>query len=97
MSNSNNHGGVRPGAGRPTKSDEQKLIDKLSPLDPLVIKAIKEGVTEGNYKFVNLYMNYMYGKPKERMEVSNHSHGMELIDKLLALDEETIKQQIEDE
>ena len=37
----NGHGGVREGAGRPRKSDEQKIIEMLSPYETKALKALK--------------------------------------------------------
>ena len=52
------------GGGRPSKNDEIKMIQQLTPLEPLAYNAIKKGLERGEYKFVQLYMNYYWGKPK---------------------------------
>ena len=36
------NGGKREGAGRKPKSEESKLIEKLSPLEPLAFAALKK-------------------------------------------------------
>ena len=58
------------GGGRPTKNDEIKLIEELTPLEPIAYNAMKRGLERGEYKFVQLYMNYYWGKPKQITEVN---------------------------
>lgn len=62
--------GVKGRSGRPSKSEEQKMVETLSPLIPKVYKAIEEGVEKGNFKYVQLVLNYLYGKPHQAKEVS---------------------------
>lgn len=62
------HGGARQGAGRKSKSDEQKLIEKLSPMEDIAHQALKENVTAGEAWAVKLYFEYMYGKPKQSID-----------------------------
>ena len=58
-------GGRREGAGRKSKSEEQKLAEKLGEFETEALAALKDGVTSGRSWAIQLYMNYMYGKPKE--------------------------------
>tara|TARA_Y100000385_G_C12891112_1_gene550004 strand:+ start:309 stop:572 length:264 start_codon:yes stop_codon:yes gene_type:complete len=58
------------GGGRPTKNDEIKLIEELSPLEPAAFKALKKGLERGEFKYVQLFMNYYYGKPKQIKELT---------------------------
>ena len=64
-----NNGGARIGAGRKPKQEEVQLIEKLTPLEPLAFKALKKGLEEGDFKFVQLYYNYFAGKPKETKDI----------------------------
>ena len=57
------------GGGRPTKNDEIKLIEQLKPLEPLAYSALKAGLKRGEFKFVQLFMNYYYGKPKQIIDI----------------------------
>jgi len=57
------------GGGRPTKNDEIKLIEQLTPLEPLAYSALKEGLKRGEFKYVQLFFNYYYGKPKQITEI----------------------------
>jgi len=65
-----NNGGVRSGAGRPGKADEQKLIEKLTPLAAKAYKALEDGLDDGNNWAVKMWFEYMYGRPKEKLEVT---------------------------
>ena len=58
------------GGGRPTKNDEIKLIEQLSPLEPEAYSALKAGLERGEFKYVQLFMNYYWGKPKQITEVN---------------------------
>ena len=64
------HGGKREGAGRKPKSEELELIEKLTPLHDLAMDALKKGLEKGQYQFVQLYMSYYYGKPKETKDIT---------------------------
>jgi hypothetical protein len=64
------HGGKRKGAGRKSKSDEQALVEKLSPLSEKVFKALDNAIQEENSWALRLWFEYMYGKPRERVEVT---------------------------
>ena len=64
------HGGKRDGAGRKAKKDEQKLIERLSPMEDLAHEKLKEAVTEGEQWAIKLYFEYMYGRPKQTMDVT---------------------------
>ena len=57
------------GGGRPTKNDEIKLIEELTPLEPAAYQALRKGLERGEFKFVQLFMNYYYGKPKQIQEI----------------------------
>ena len=57
------------GGGRPTKNDEIKLIEQLTPLEPEAYSALKGGLERGEFKYVQLFFNYYYGKPKQITEI----------------------------
>ncbi|MDA9595646.1 hypothetical protein N9R90_00600 [Flavobacteriaceae bacterium] len=57
------------GGGRPTKNDEIKLIEQLTPLEPEAYSALKAGLQRGEFKYVQLFFNYYYGKPKQITEI----------------------------
>ena len=58
------------GGGRPTKNDEIKLIEQLTPMEPAAYQALKAGLERGEFKYVQLFMNYYWGKPKQITEVN---------------------------
>jgi len=60
-------------SGRKPKTDEQKLIEKLSPLEPKIFKALEKGIEENNFRCIQLAMAYLYGKPtyKTNIAISN--------------------------
>ena len=58
-------------AGRKPKAEEQAIIEKLSPLEPLAFKALENSLEEEESWAVKLYFDYVYGKPKETRTVIN--------------------------
>ena len=70
MDGRSNNGGAREGAGRKPKTEEHELIEKLSPLESKAFKALDNALQEGSNWAVKLWFEYMYGKPKEKVEVT---------------------------
>jgi len=68
-------GGARDGAGRKSKAEEQSLIEKLTPLEPLAFKALNDALKDGKDWAVKLFFQYNFGMPKQtidnKVEVSN--------------------------
>jgi hypothetical protein len=60
-----NKGTLGNNGGRKPKAEEQKLIEKLSPLEPLAFDALKKAIKEGKDWAVKLFFNYQYGMPKQ--------------------------------
>lgn len=71
MDNRKNNGGHPTNGGRKPKADEDKLIQRLSQLDDISFKCLEDGIKEGNYQFWNKFMEFRYGKPKERMDLTS--------------------------
>ena len=67
------NGGARKGAGRKPKAEEQKLIEKLTPLEDAGYKALKNALEDEQGWAVKLFFEYMYGKPKQVID-SNNTH-----------------------
>ena len=65
-----NNGGARAGAGRKHKADEIKLVERLSPLEDDALAALTEGVKSGDIKWIQLYLNYYLGKPRETRDIT---------------------------
>ena len=64
-------------AGRKPKAEEQKLIEKLTPLEPIAYKALGDALGEGEGWAVKLFFEYKYGKPRQQMDITS---GGEKID-----------------
>ena len=75
-------GGARKGAGRKRKSEEQDLIEKLTPYEPLALAALEEALKKGSSWAVKLFMEYKYGKPKETVTSKVTLEGFNIKDAL---------------
>lgn len=72
-------GGKREGAGRKPKSEEQKLIEKLSPHEDLAHSKLAEAIKNGKEWAVKLYFEYMYGRPKQSFDAKVTSETLQTI------------------
>lgn len=72
MDGRKNNGGhsTKGFAGRKPKSEEIKLVERLTPLEDDALAAMAEGVKSGDIKWVTLYLNYYLGKPKETKDIT---------------------------
>lgn len=72
MDGRKNNGGhsTKGFAGRKPKSDEIKLVERLSPLEDDALAALAEGVKSGDINWVKLYLNYYLGRPKETKDIT---------------------------
>lgn len=63
-------GGVRVGAGRPRKDEEQEVINLLDKyIDrSLVAQKLLEKIKQGDMKAITLYFGYVFGKPIQAVE-----------------------------
>lgn len=71
MDGRKNNGGHKT-AGRKSKAEEMQLIEMLNThidKDEAILK-LKALIDTGDFKAIQLYMNYMYGKPKETKDIS---------------------------
>ena len=66
-----NNGGARKGAGRKPKDEEEKLIELLDKqIDKEeAILTLKKLIKQGDFKALQLYYNYRFGKPKETKDI----------------------------
>jgi len=66
-------GGKREGAGRKSKSEEYKLVERLDSLiEPsFAIEKMYEHITNGSEKMLELYMGYRFGKPTQLHDHKN--------------------------
>tara|TARA_B110000967_G_C18591693_1_gene414768 strand:+ start:117 stop:371 length:255 start_codon:yes stop_codon:yes gene_type:complete len=74
MDKRKNNGGhsTKGFAGRKSKSEEMQLVEMLNKhIDKdEAIQKLKSMIDEGDFKAIQLYMGYMYGKPKETKDIS---------------------------
>jgi len=61
-------GGARDGAGRKSKADELKLIEKLTPYEDKAIALLFEKLDERDMAALKMFFEYLYGKPKQQIE-----------------------------
>jgi len=66
-----NKGTIGNAGGRKSKAEEQKLVEKLSPLESKAHEKLSEAIEEGKEWAVKLFFDYMYGKPKQMIEQKN--------------------------
>lgn len=68
-----NNGGHKT-AGRKSKAEEYKLIEKLDKYidQQTVFETLGNLIREGNLKAVEIYLNYYFGKPTEKVDHSSN-------------------------
>ena len=71
-------GGKREGAGRPTKAVELRLIEKLTPMAVDALKALHNGVKDGDFQFVKLYLEYYAGKPSQQVDITSNGKDINI-------------------
>ena len=72
------HGGKRILAGRKPKAEEQKLIEKLTPLNELALDSLKKGLEKKEQWAVKLYFEYFYGRPQQRVDVTSNEETLNM-------------------
>ena len=65
----NNRG--HPGSGRKSKALEQKLIEKLTPMNSIALKSLKKALNGDKPWAIRLYFEYYYGRPQQRLDVTS--------------------------
>ena len=73
-----NNGGKREGAGRKSKSEEQKLIENLTPMNALALESLQKGLEKKEQWAVKLFFEYFYGKPQQRVDVTSNSETLNI-------------------
>ena len=72
------HGGKRIGAGRKAKAEEQKLIENLTPMNPMALESLKKGLEKKEQWAVKLFFEYFYGKPQQRVDVTTNDESLNM-------------------
>ncbi len=65
-------GGAREGAGRKSKAEEQSLIEKLTPLEPIAFEALTNALNDGKDWAVKLFFQYNFGMPKQVIDQNSN-------------------------
>ncbi len=66
-----NNGGNK-NAGRKSKAEEQSLIEKLTPLEPIAFNALTIALNEGKDWAVKLFFQYNFGMPKQVIDQNSN-------------------------
>ena len=74
----NTHGGKRAGAGRKAKAEEQKLIENLTPMNPMALESLQKGLEKKEQWAVKLFFEYFYGKPQQRVDVTSNEETINM-------------------
>ena len=74
----NTHGEKRAGAGRKAKSEEQKLIENLTPMNEKALKSLEQGIDKKEQWAVKLFFEYFYGKPQQRVDVTTNEESINM-------------------
>ena len=73
-----NNGGARKNAGRKSKSEEQKLIENLTPMNDMALDSLKQGLEKKEQWAVKLFFEYFYGKPQQRVDVTTNDESINM-------------------
>ena len=72
------HGGKRVGAGRKAKAEEQKLIENLTPMNPMALESLKKWLEKKEQCAVKLFFEYFYGRPQQRVDVTSNEESLNM-------------------
>lgn len=62
-----NNGGHKT-AGRKSKAEELKLVEKLSPYEDKAIGLLLRKIDQEDMFALKMYFEYLYGKPKQQLQ-----------------------------
>ena len=57
-------------SGRKPQEENIEMIERLTPLDDRAFEELKKGVEKGEFKYIQLFFHYRYGKPRQVQEIS---------------------------
>ena len=75
---SNNKGTKGNKGGRPSKAEEQKLIENLTPMSSIALEALQKGIEKKEQWAVKLFFEYFYGKPQQRVDVTSNEETLNM-------------------
>jgi len=74
----NNKGTKGNKGGRPSKAEEQKLIENLTPMNADALKSLQIGLKNKEQWAVKLFFEYFYGKPQQRVDATSNSETLNI-------------------
>ena len=74
----NNKGTKGNKGGRPSRSDEQKIIENLTPMNSLALDSLQQGLEKKEQLAVKLFFEYFYGKPQQRVDVTTNEESLNM-------------------
>ena len=74
----NNKGTKGNKGGRPSKAEEQKLIENLTPMNADALKSLEIGLKNKEQWAVKLFFEYFYGKPQQRVDVTTNEESLNM-------------------
>lgn len=74
----NNKGTKGNRGGRPSRSEEQKLIEHLTPMNGLALESLEKGLEKKEQWAVKLFFEYFYGKPQQRVDVTTNEESLNM-------------------
>jgi len=72
------YNGGNKNAGRKSKAEEQRLIEKLTPLEGKAYKALKDALEKQQGWAIKLFFEYMYGKPKQSTDITTNGKDISI-------------------
>lgn len=79
----NNKGVKGNKGGRPSKAEEQNLIEHLKPLHPKAMTAFQNALKDEEKWAVELFFKYFYGMPKQMVDVTTDGESLNQPRKIL--------------
>ena len=75
-----NNGGhsTKGKAGRKPKATEQKLIERLSPLDDVAFNQLQANIVDGEKWAIELFFKYRYGMPKQKTDITTNGEQLNI-------------------
>ena len=62
--------GVKGRSGRKPQSENIEMIERLTPLDDRAFEELKKGVEKGEFKYIQMFFYYRYGKPRQAQDIT---------------------------
>ena len=60
-------------SGRKPQEENIEMIERLTPLDDRAFEELKNGLKRGEFKYLQLYFHYRYGKPRQAQDITINS------------------------